>query len=146
MSSDDVLDECADDVEAVVVAWLAPLRRTAAFRRPGDELPFTLVHKVTGTEHVDEGTAEEVVSVHTLCDAADGQAAAATECQRTHRRMLLLARHLDTIELPDGRMVGVDYLAVVESPIWQQYSDTILRKVGRYRIGLSYSPADILGS
>lgn len=146
MSTDDVLDECADDVEATVVAWLAPLRRAAAFRRPGDELPFTLVHKVTGTESVDEGTAEEVVSVHTLCDAGAGAADAATECALTHRRMLLLARQLDAIELPDGRMVGVDYVAVVESPIWQQYSDTILRKVGRYRIGLSYSPADTLGS
>jgi len=136
---DIIVAECADDVEAVVVAWLTALRRSAAFRRPGDPLPFTLVHHVTGTESIDESTADAVVSVHTLCDKAAGESAAADECQLTHRRMLLLARELDPITLPDGRMVSVDYVTVEEPPIWEPYSDTILRKVARYRIGATYS-------
>lgn len=143
----ELLDTCPDDVEAVVVAWLSPLRRCAVTRVAGDELPFTLVKHVAGSESVDVGTADPVVSVHTLCDRADGQAEAATEAQLTHRRMLLLARTLEPFTLPDGTGVGIDYVTVVESPIWVPYTDQILRKVGRYAIGLTYTDQpDPLGS
>ena len=55
-------------------------------------------------------------------------------------RMLLLARTLDwQITLPDHTEVAVDYVTVVESPIWVPYTDQILRKVGRYQIGLTYT-------
>ena len=47
-----------------------------------------------------------------------------------------------TIVLSGGRLVAVQYLDVVEQPRWEYYSDTILRKVGRYRIGLPYVAAD----
>jgi hypothetical protein len=133
-----LLDEAAEDIEEAVVAWLNPLRRSSAFRRTGDPLPFTLVTHVAGKECVEEGTADPIVSVHTLCDKALGEDAAAAECKNTHRRMLLLARELPDITLTDGRIVSIDYCEVVESPIWVFYSDLILRKVGRYQIGLSF--------
>lgn len=140
--TDIVLDESTDDVEEVLVAWLEPLRRTAAVRRAGDELPFTLVHHIDGTEKPQEFTADEVVSVHTLCDRADGEAAAAREAKLTHRRMLLLAKTLPAITLTDGRQASVDFVQVVETPHWEPYSNEILRKVARYGIGLSYVDQD----
>lgn len=135
----ELLDECADDVEEVVIAWLTPLRRCAAVRRTGDELPFTLVHHITGHERPDQMCADEIVSVHTLCDRAVGPAAAKAAAKDTHRAMLRLARHLDDIELSDGSSVNVDYVTVEETPITEFYSDQILRTVARYKIGLTYT-------
>ena len=138
--TDLVFNDCADDVEAVMVAWLTPLRRCSVTRIAGDELPFTLVKHVAGTENPGEGLADPIVSVHTLCDRSYGESEAAYEAQLTHRRMLLLARTLDwQITLPDHTEVAVDYVTVVESPIWVPYTDQILRKVGRYQIGLTYT-------
>ena len=138
MAEPDLYPQGPDDVEAVVVAWLSPLRRTAVTRAAGDELPFTLVRQVAGTET--QFFADPVVSVHTLCDRALGQSAAAAEAQTTHQRMLLLDNTIDwSIVLPNGREVAVDYCDTVESPRWEQYSDQILRKVGRYKIGLTWT-------
>ena len=134
-------DVAPGDVEEVVVAWQMPLRRAGVARTPDDPLPFTLVNHIAGTENVDEGTADPVVSVHTLCDRTLGFGVAALECSHTHSRMLRLARHLDDITLTGGAVVSIDYLIVVESPIWQPYEDNqIIRKVGRYQIGLCYTP------
>lgn len=138
--TDLLFSEAAEDVEAVLVAWLTPLRRCSVKRVSGDELPFTLVKHVAGSESAGVGLADPIVSVHTLCDRGEGYAAAADEAQSTHRRMLLLARTLDwQITLADGTEVAVDYVTVVESPIWVPYTDEILRKVGRYQIGLTYT-------
>lgn len=136
----DLLYEAPEDDETIVVQWLSSLRRTGITRRSGDELPFTLVRHVAGSENVDVGTADSIVSVHTLCDRADGEVAARNEAKLTHRRMLELARTLPVFALPDGRNVGVDYVAVSESPLWEPFGDEqILRKVGRYLIGLMYT-------
>jgi hypothetical protein len=63
------------------------------------------------------------------------------QAKATHRRMLRLGTHCDTITLSDGRKVDVDYVEVVEQPIDVDYGDDqILRKVGRYEIGLTYVP------
>jgi hypothetical protein len=131
-----------EDAEEMVIAWLAPLRRSGAEFRVGDPLPFTLVTMIAGREDPYLETAEPVVSVHTLCDRSLGHEAAKDETELTHRRMLLLGRHLETITLTDGRQVDIDYMQVFASPIWVDYQDvSILRKVGRYRLGLSYLPA-----
>jgi hypothetical protein len=47
------------------------------------------------------------------------------------------------ITLPGGRIVAVQYVAMFndEQPRWEYYSDTILRKVGRYQIGLPHVTA-----
>lgn len=137
----DLVDFCCEDAEELIIAWLTPLRRTAAERRPGDPLPFTLVTHVAGSENVDESTAELIVSVHTLCDKALGMSAAAAESKKTHRRLLYLAKHVSDIALYTTRLVDIDYLTVTESPRWEYYSDTILRKCGRYAVGLTYTAA-----
>ena len=130
-----------EDIETLIVAHLKPLRRCDIERKPGDPLPFTLVNHIAGTESTNEGTADPVISVHTLCDKVTGAPAARDEATRTHRRMLSLLVD-PTIVLSGGRLVAVQYLDVVEQPRWEYYSDTILRKVGRYRIGLPYVAAD----
>jgi len=138
---------CANDAEAIIVAWLSKLRRTSVVRLAGDELPFTLVKEITGTENIEMGTAERVVSVHTLCERTTGISEAAREAQDTHRRMLLLGATLEAFPLADETLVSVDFVRVVESPIWVPYTDEILRKVGRYEIGLMYEDQpDPLGS
>jgi hypothetical protein len=142
MTTPDLLFECATDAEELVVAWLAPLRRSGSARQAGDPLPFTLVNMITGTEDECLGLADPVVSVHTLCAKGLGWGAAKDEAQLTHRAMLELARYRDTITLNGGVLAEVDYINVFQSPIWVTYEDTqILRKVGRYTIGLSYVPA-----
>ena len=128
----------AEDVQTAIVAWLAPLRRTAFERTAGDPLPSCVVELIAGTESVGQSFSDPVVSVHTFCDKALGAPAARDECAKTHNRMLLL---FDEHQITIGtRVVGIDYLEVTESPRWEYYSDNILRKVARYRLGLPYVP------
>jgi hypothetical protein len=130
-----------DDVDLILIAWLTPQRRTAGERVAGDVLPMTMVVHVAGGENVDEGTAAPIVSVHTFTDKALGRLNCNNETRATHERVLRLAVHCDTVVLPDGRQCGVDYVDVVESPLWMPYGDEqILRKVGRYEVGLTYVP------
>jgi hypothetical protein len=125
-----------EDIETALVAWMTPLRRSGFERKAGDPLPFTLINHVTGTESVQMGIADPVVSVHTFCDKTLGAVAARDECGKTHRRMLLLnTKPQITV---GSRVVAVQYIEVVEPPVWEYYSDTVLRKCGRYRIGLPF--------
>jgi hypothetical protein len=143
----ELLDVGPDDVETVCVSWLKPLQadgQVAHIRPLGAPLPFVLVHALPGNECVEEGTVDELVSIHTLCDKGDGSAAAIRaardEADRTHRRMLLLATYLEDVPLPGGRTASIDYVDVSGRPAWKEYGDDqILRKVGTYRIGLSYA-------
>lgn len=136
-----LLTECAVDAEALVVAWLSGLRRSGSARQAGDPLPFTLITHITGAEDADLGLAEPVVSVHTLAAKSLGWGNAKNEAQQTHLAMLELARYRDTITLANGTPAEIDYLSVFQAPIWVPYEDAqILRKVGRYTIGLSYIP------
>lgn len=144
----DLLDETADDAEVVTVAWMLPLRPTATgIRRvAGDTLPFTLIRQIPGgKENVDEGTIDVVVEVNTLCDRNlggedKGWSAARAAKDDTHRRMLLLARHLPDVPLAGGRNATIDYVKVFEHPHRQPHEDAqIIRYVARYTLGLSYS-------
>lgn len=125
-----------EDIETALVAHLTPLRRAGFTREAGDPLPFTLITHITGTESANEGYADPVVSVHTLCDKTIGAPAARDEATKTHCRMLALL--LDPTIVIGTRTVAVQYLEVVEQPRWEFFSDNVLRKVGRYRIGLPY--------
>lgn len=130
----------AESVEQILIAYLSPQRRTAVARLVDDPLPFTIVHHITGIEDPQVGTADPVVSVQVLSDKALGWDLAEANAQQTHDALLYLARNLDTG--PTSGYGSIDYIKVVEAPIWVEYEDTqILRKVGRYRIGLSYVPA-----
>jgi hypothetical protein len=138
----DLAEQDAEDSEEILIAWLEPLRRTGNSRVSGDPLPFTIVTQVGGTENADEGTAAPIVSVHTLVDKTLGRLVAKNEARLTHKRVLRLSQHCDPVTLSDGRTVGVDYVDVVESPLWLAYGDDqILRKVGRYELGLTYVPS-----
>lgn len=124
------------DIETALVAHLTSLRRCGFARAAGDPLPFTLVNHITGTESAGEGYADPVVSVHTMCDKTLGATVARDEATKTHRRMLQLITD-PTITI-GARTVAVQYVEVVEQPRWEFFSDTILRKVGRYRLGIPY--------
>lgn len=128
-----------EDVETVLIAHMTPLRRCGFQREAGDPLPVTLISHISGTESAGEGYADPVVSVHTLCDKATGAQAARDEAVKTHRRMLELIL-APTITI-GARTIAVQYLEVVEQPHWEYFSDNILRKVGRYRVGMPYIPA-----
>ena len=135
----ELLDEGPDDVETVLIAWLAPLRNTVNARRSGDPLPQTVVVHLDSNESVQESWSDALVSIHTLCDKALGYVAARDEADKTHRRMLLLARYLEDVELADGRKASIQYVNV-QTPHWEEYGDDqILQKVGRCTVGLSYA-------
>jgi len=129
-----------NDIEEMVVAWLTPLRRSGVAREVGDPLPFTMVRHLTGPEDIETQCADPVVSIHTLCDRNLGWGAAKREAAKTHDRMTWWGRYHDSVILPSTNAEAViDYVRVFESPIWVVYADLqILRKVGRYQIGLTY--------
>jgi hypothetical protein len=132
------VEQCAQDAEEVVIAWLTPLGRTGIRRVAGDPLPFRMVKRVTGHDDVDLSIDMAVVSVHTFAAATDWPAAK-DAARLTHQRMLQLAHHSQDITLSGGRLANVDYLEVNESPIWEDYADDqVIRKVARYVLGLSY--------
>lgn len=127
----ELLNEGPPDIETLVVAWLQPLRRTTNTRRAGDPLPMTVVECTAGTENVDESYADPVVSVHTLCRKSLGEDNARDEKDKTHKRMLLLARYLEDYDF--------DYVKVFEHQRRVPYGDDqIIRYVGRYQFGQSY--------
>ena len=128
----ELLDEGPEDLETIVVNWLQPLRRTANTRRSGDPLPMCVVEVTAGTESIEESHADPVVSVHTLVRKSLGEDNARDEKDKTHKRMLLLARYLEDYDL--------EYVKVFETQRRVAYGDdTIIRYVGRYQFGQPYS-------
>lgn len=138
-----LLDEAPDDAETVVIAWLRPLYtdgHVANSRLPGDPLPFILVNHLDSNECVEESTADALVSVHVLTHKSAGAISSRDETDRMHRRMLKLARELDDVDLGGGRKATIESVSVFKSPRREEYGDElILRRVGRYTIGLSYA-------
>jgi len=142
-------DEIVTDPETAVIAYLAPLhphvpgsakQSVANFRESGWPLPFILVKELPGQENVDESDVDALVSVHTLVHKAAGRSALRDEADRTHRRMLWIAQTLPTVLIPGVGYAEFDYVRVVSRPHPEDYGDEqILRKVGRYGIGLSYA-------
>lgn len=137
MSDPDLLGESPPPAELVVSAWLSPWARGTR-RRAGDPVPFRMIHTVAGSEDPGLGLSEATVSVHTFAGSAQD---AMLEADKTHRRMLLLARQpLDGVHLPDGRTVCVDFCAVVMPPTEVDYDDpNVVRYVARYDLGLVYT-------
>lgn len=134
-----MLNEAPEDIEEVLVAWLSPVHPTAITRPIGDPLPFIVIRHIDGTESVDEGTADHLVTIRTFCEKALGDVAARDACNLTHRRMLKLAHELPDVPLANGRNASIDYVTVTESPRWDEYADDqVLVKRARYQVGLSY--------
>lgn len=137
--STDLYPRTAQDVEELVIAWLAEAFTDVAIeRRPNDPLPFRRVQHVAGTEELCTETAEAVVSVHTLCSKALGWRAASLEAQETHQRMLELGCYTEAITLSDDSEAYIDDMDVFMSPTWTEYTDDIIQKTGRYSIRLTY--------
>lgn len=134
----DLLSRAAPNVQAFVLAHLAPLGAVGTRRNPGDPLPFRMVTRITGPS--DLFTDYPVVSVHTFGDAAAGQAdtLANREADITHRRMLVLLDDPTTpVLMANGVVAYCNYLTVKETPVKVQYRDTtVIRYVGRYELGL----------
>jgi len=141
-SNPPLLEGAPDDVEDALVAYFTPMRRSSNTWETGDALPFTLIYAISGTEEPEVGIADPVVQIDTLVDKSLGPVNARNEARATHRAMLYLAFYQPLLNL-NGRMFGVDYVKVVESPTWKPFGiTTVLRKVGRYQIGLQYVPMD----
>lgn len=139
----EVLDEAPDDAETVVIAWLKPLYADGHVKNTrvsGDPLPFILVTHLDSNESVEESYADALVSVHVLTHKSAGQESSRDETANMHRRMLLLARYLEDVDLGGGRMATIESVSVSKSPKREEYGDDlILRRVGRYSLGLSYA-------
>lgn len=137
----ELLDEDVDDDEAIVISWLSPNLdegHVANTRRSGDPLPFYLVTHLDDTNSEQESTTDTLLSVHVLTHKSAGEVASRDEANRMHRRMLLLARYLEDVALPGGRTATIDFVNVKNRPKRVEYGDEmILRRVGRYSIGLS---------
>lgn len=129
-----------DDVEAALATWFAPIRRSSVAWETGDGLPFTQIIHISGSEDIEIGYADPIVQLDTLADKKLGWVNARNEAATTHQRMLYLGFYQPQITL-SGRTFGVDYVKVIESPHWIPFGDpNILRKVGRYQVGLQYVP------
>lgn len=129
-----------DDIEAALAAYFAPIRRSASVWETGDGLPFTIITHLTGSEDPEVGFADPVVQVDTLADKELGWVNARNEARTTHQAMLYLARYQPSIVL-SGRVFSIHYMLVTESPHWVPFGDIgILRKCGRYQIGIEYVP------
>lgn len=143
----EVLDEGVDDDVAVGISWLKdllPAGQVAETRRAGDDLPFIWVEHMDGTECIEESYADDVIVVNYLAARGNGDATALRVAREgaaeVHQRMLLLARYLEDVPLAGGRIASIDYCDVFTRPRWEPYGDDqILRKVGRYRLGLGYA-------
>lgn len=140
----EILDEAPDDAETIVISWLKPMLadgHVANVRRAGDPLPFYLVNNLDTNETVEISAADALVSVHVLVHRAAGEVALRDEANRMHRRMLLLARWLEDVDLAAGRIATIDSVSVAKAPNkTEPYGDDqILRRIGRYGIGLPYA-------
>lgn len=141
----ELLDEGPEDGETVVIAWLWDLLdegHVANTRRSGGPLPFILVHQIDGKECLEESTLDALVSVHVLTHKAAGEPESRDQTDAMHRRMLLLGRELPDVPLADGRCASIESVSVFKHPRREPYGDDqILRRIGRYKIGLSYVEA-----
>lgn len=139
----ELLDEAPNDVETVLIAWLSPLYaagHVANTRRSGGPLPFVLVNHLDSNESIQESTSDALVSVHILTHKSAGEVASRDEADKVHRRILLLARYLEDVDLADGRKATIDSISVFKSPKPEPYGDDqILRRLGRYTVGLPYA-------
>lgn len=139
----ELLDEDVDDAETVFVSWLSPLYaagHVANRRLSGDPLPFVIVNHLDSNECQEESISDALVSVHILTHKAAGDVASRDEANKVHRRLLLLARYLEDVDLAGGRKATIDFLDAPNRPKREDYGDEqILRRVGRYNLGLSYA-------
>jgi hypothetical protein len=138
----DLVDQDAPNATLFMLSWAAPLGAVGQSRYESGPLPYRQFNRIGGTDVDDEGIDHVLMSVHTFGWARTPAERSTTlhECDRTHRRMTLLARDpLRDITMPDGSIANLDYLETVEKPRLSDYGvDTIHRYKAVYRFGLSF--------
>lgn len=128
-------DEDAPDVEDFVAFWMSPVMRTAV-EDDAEEDVVCIVTRISGADDPDCGTDDPVVQLDWL---VEGAAACKSLSEQGHRRMMLLARTLDDVAMPDGSTANPEYVKTLIRPRREQYAnDRIVRYIARYRIGFSY--------
>jgi hypothetical protein len=137
------LDRRATSSEQFFIAWLKPLGLTKLRVNDDTPLPVRRVQEIFAVDDSNLFYTTAQVAVFTMCNySADGdnwEIDAEAASQDTHDRILYLAQHEVTVELPDGRKTDVDYLTVTQSPIWIDYeNDQMLVKEARYEVGLQF--------
>lgn len=136
-----------EDLETIGVTWnfaMLPAGQVANTRRSDDPLPFILVEYLDGKECMEGSYVDDVISIYYLSAKNNGDAASIRASidgmSDVHQRMLLLGRYLEDVVLPNGQAASIDYCDVFSRPKWAPYGDDqILRRVGQYRLGLSYA-------
>lgn len=135
-------DRAAVPAEAFLRAWLLPLATSpdlVGSRRwqAGMALPYRVVNRIGGPSDLisDFPTAR----VHTF--AAD-YTTAHREAERTHRRMLLLARDLPDVTLGGGVVASCAWCSTNFAPREEPYgADSVIRFVAEYALELRFTPA-----
>jgi hypothetical protein len=131
-----------DEIEEALATWFLPIRRSATVWETGDSTPFTLITLISGMEDIEVGFGDPIIQIDTLCDKALGYVNAKNEKTTTHQRTLELGKHLDSI-VCNGWVFGADYVRVLEGQRRLPFGDvSIIRYVGRYQIGIQYSPVN----
>lgn len=120
----------------VVIQWLTPLGEVRASRPSGAIMPFRQVRRIGGP--ADRLCDNGLYSISTF---ANDESQCADEAQKTHERILLMAGHFTSqakISMPDGSIVQVDDVRVMELPIPVDYADDTswFRQTGTYHIDL----------
>lgn len=146
----ELYDQTTPNTLAFVLAWLLPLadspRALGNRRREDDPLPFRQVTLLDEQEDDNQFDVEALVSVHTFAEAAEGIDAdtiAIREGDRTHRRMLLLARTSPDVTLPSGLIVNAESFRTVERPALRDYQDDRVSRVKAvYSLGFSFVAVD----
>jgi hypothetical protein len=135
-----------EEIELALIGWFAPIRRSSTVWETGDGTPFTLITHLTGGEDIEVGFGDPIVQIDTLCAKSLGYLNARNEKKITHQRMLELGRNLDPIPL-NGWVFGADYVKVIEGQQRLPFGmTTVIRYVGRYQIGIQYSPVSVTTS
>lgn len=127
----DILPGTAPHAEEFLISYLHQFFTNVRTEMPNDPpFPFYLINRIAGGDDLVSDYA--VVSVHSF-HTKRGLASDAADA--VHAKMkALTAKTSVTVR---DRTVGVEFMEVVESPIWVDYNDpNIKRYVGRYRFGL----------
>jgi hypothetical protein len=140
------LDQAAEDAVQIgisVLRDLLPPGQVSNNRRSGAPLPFILVAYVGGVENEEESCVDDVIAVDYLSAFNNGDAAALQASiygmDVIHRRMLGLARYLEDVPLPGGRIATISHCKVFKRPSQEPYGDDqIIRRCGQYQFGLDY--------
>lgn len=117
--------------EEFVIAYLKQWLTNVRTEMPTDPpFPFYLVNRLSGGD--DMVSDYPTLSIHCFHTSRQSASDAA---DAMHAKMKALTAR--SAVLVRGVNVGVDYIEVVETPVWVDYNDpNIKRYVGRYQLGL----------